>query len=206
MCCRPRHRCRSQLPGQREGGGGESRQSDSGTRHAPLSISILMPSTCSCSPLLGLFCILPLSTSLSPLWKLLLYHLFLTITVSFSHTNTHTHTSAAFWNTGEKKEGEDKEEEVGFGRMKGGERQGGVERNRHRGPAATAANRRERTAEKTACWLAGAFAPSNRNRVWLRGSELPNTENLQLTKTTTTGGGQNNKLLQSILSNPIVMQ
>lgn len=46
-------------------------QSDRETRHTPLSISILMPSRCSYSPLIALFC---------------------TLSLAVSYTRTHTHT------------------------------------------------------------------------------------------------------------------
>lgn len=121
---------------ERERGGKKRRQSDSRTRHTLLSISILMPSTCSCSPpdSVCICCKMNLRTLLLHLHPLLLY-LFLT-NAPFSDARTHTHiyTSAAFWNMVERKGGEDKEEEVGFGRGEAGK---GGERNRHQGPAAS---------------------------------------------------------------------
>lgn len=74
------------------------------------------------------------------------YHLLLTITLCFSLAQTHP--SAAFWNMGEEKGGE---EEVGFGRAKEEKGSEGW-RETHIGDQQQAADRRKRTAEK---WPAG---------------------------------------------------
>lgn len=72
----------------------------------------------------------------------------------------------------EKKGQEEDEEEEGFGRAKEEKGREGW-RETHTGDQQLAANRRE-----MACWLAGALAPSNRNRAC--DSELPCTPNLQI--------------------------
>ena len=100
-----------------------NRQSDSETRHTPLSVSTLMPSTCSSSPDRLAFLNYPwfVSSALQSLPFKSTSCLIISFPLTHTHTHTHTYPGAGFWNMAEKKGGD---EEVGFWRAKeGGERQ-----------------------------------------------------------------------------------
>lgn len=116
MCCRPRHRFQSQLPGQTERLGERKAERGRERRHVtlPLSISILMPSTFHAP-----FHKLPVAVSARH-YLLSSQHFLLIIRLSLSTVRTHTSESSLLengrekegrkrWDLGEQKEGKGSE-------------------------------------------------------------------------------------------------
>lgn len=124
MCCRPRHRFLSQLPGQTERLGERKAERGRERRHVtlPLSISILMPSTFHAP-----FHKLPVAVSV-PHYLLSSQHFLLIIWLSLSTVRTHTSESSLLEN----------------GRENGRGGRGGIWESKRRGKAAKGGEKQPR--------------------------------------------------------------